>query len=183
VPKYKEIVNDIRDGIPSLFTALRLFSVPILFILIIDKLLFFGALLFLTAILTDFLDGYLSRRLEVSSKFGAYFDSATDFTFVFALFVGFITRGFCPFWILIVIMAMFVQFLITSQYAGRSYDPIGKYYGSLLYGVLGLRFIFEGQSFYNVVTVGITLGAIVSISSRFRFVAGSLREKITLRET
>jgi CDP-diacylglycerol--glycerol-3-phosphate 3-phosphatidyltransferase/cardiolipin synthase len=78
-------------------------------------------------------------------------------------------KGFCPSWVLIVIVAVFGQFIVTSLYSGKIYDPVGKYFGSLLYGAAGLRFILSGQFFYDVVTVGIVIFAAASVMSRVIF--------------
>lgn len=156
----------IRSSIPSAVTAVRLGFVPLLVFLVSSGMLFFGAILFLFLLCSDFLDGYLARRYGVSSKFGTYFDVATDFVFVFSMFMVFIPKGFCPDWILVLIAVVFVQFVLTSLYFNRIYDPVGKYYGSLLYGAIGLRFILSGQVYYDVVTVGVVAFAFGSILSR-----------------
>jgi phosphatidylglycerophosphate synthase len=132
-------------------------------------MLFFGAILFLLLLCSDLLDGYLARRFGVSSKFGTYFDVVTDFVFVSSMFMVFIPKGFCPDWVLVLIAAVFVQFVLTSLFSDKIYDPVGKYYGSLCYGAIGLRFILSGQFFYDIVTVGIVGFAVASILSRAAF--------------
>lgn len=129
-------------------------------------MLFFGAVLFLSLLCTDWLDGYLAKRFGLSTKFGIYFDVTTDFIFVFCMFLTFNLKGFVPEWVLVLIVFVFAQFVITSIYSDKIYDPVGKYYGSLLYGAIGLRFIFSGQFFYDVATVGITGFAAATILSR-----------------
>jgi phosphatidylglycerophosphate synthase len=56
---------------------------------------FLGASLFLFLLATDYLDGFLARKLGVPSRFGTYFDATTDFVFVFCMFAAFIPKGFC----------------------------------------------------------------------------------------
>ena len=129
-------------------------------------MLFYGAVLFLTLLCTDLLDGYLARRFALSTKFGTYFDVTTDFIFVFCMFLTFNSKGFVPEWILAIITLVFVLFIITSVYSDEIYDPVGKYYGSLLYSAIGLRFAVSGQFFYDVATIGITGFAAATILSR-----------------
>ena len=131
--------------------------------------MFYGAALFLFLLFTDFLDGYLARRLGVSSKFGTYFDVAVDFTLVFSMFLVFGSNGFYADWVLVVVAAVFAGFVLTSRSSSKIYDPVGKYYGSLLYGAIGLRFIFAGPLFYDVVTVGVVTFSAASILSRATF--------------
>lgn len=154
------------NNIPSVVTAVRLGSVPPLVLLVRDGLFFYGAALFLFLLLTDFLDGYLARRLGLASMSGAYFDAATDFILIFSTFVAFGASGFYAGWLLFVIAAAFTWFLLTSRLSGRIYDPVGKYYGSLLYGVIALRFVFSGPLFCSAVTAGVAAFAAASVLSR-----------------
>lgn len=158
----------IHSHVPSAVTAVRLGSVPILVFLVSNGMLSHGAVLFLLLLFTDFLDGYLARKLGTSSKFGAYFDAIADFL-VFCMFLVFGSMGFCANWVLIVIVTVFAGFLFTSQSSSEIYDPVGKYYGSMLYGAIGLRFILSGQLFYDVVTVGVVAFSAASILSRATF--------------
>lgn len=159
----------INSRLPSAITAVRLSFVPLLVFLVSNGMLFFGAVLFLLLLFTDFLDGYLARKLGVSSKFGAYFDVTADFTLVFCMFLVFGSIGFCANWVLIVIVTVFTEFAFTSHFSSKIYDPVGKYYGSMLYGAIGLRFILSGQLFYDVVTVGVVAVSAASILSRATF--------------
>ena len=132
-------------------------------------MLFYGAVLFLSMLCSDYLDGYLAKRLGLSSRFGTFFDVATDFVLIFSALVVFNSKGFVPNWVLILIAFFFVQFIMTSLCWNVIYDPIGKYYGSLLYGAIGLRFIITGQPYYNLATVVITSFTAVSILARFSY--------------
>ena len=125
--------------------------------------------MFLFLLLSDLLDGYLARRFEVSSRFGTYFDVTADFILVFCMFIVFGSKGFCADWIMVLIVAMFAGFVLTGLSSSRIYDPVGKYYGSLLYGAIGLRFIFVGPLFYNMVTLGVAIFSVASILSRAIF--------------
>jgi len=130
-------------------------------------MLFYGAILFVSMLCSDYLDGYLAKRLGLSSRFGALFDVTTDFVLIFSMFIVFDSKGFVPNWVLILIAFFFAQFIVTSLYWNVIYDPIGKYYGSMLYGAIGLRFIITGQLFYDFATVVITGFTAVSFLARF----------------
>ena len=91
--------------------------------------------------------------MNSGTKFGAYFDATVDFIFIIGMFRIFVTAELYPYWVLPLILFAFLQFMITSSLKKEIYDPIGKYYGSLLYGAIGLTLLFSGQLFYNVITV------------------------------
>jgi phosphatidylglycerophosphate synthase len=163
--------NSLKNNslIPSAVTAVRICFVPLLVFLVSSGMLFYGAALFLFLLFTDFLDGYLARRLGIASKFGTYFDVTADFILVFSMFIVFRSMGFCADWVLIVIVAVFALFVLTSRFSSKIYDPVGKYYGSLLYAAIGLRFILSGPLFYSVVTIGVAAFSAASILSRTAF--------------
>ena len=60
-------------------------------------------------------------------------------------------------WILFAIVFSFGQFIVTNIYMKRTvYDPIGKYYGSLLFGGIGLTgyWLKEWGRFMKSVSIG-----------------------------
>jgi phosphatidylglycerophosphate synthase len=158
-------------------TAIRLSLIPLLAFLVYTGMLFYGAILFLLLLCSDFLDGYLARRLGLSSKFGTYFDATTDFILIFSMFLLFDSKDFVPYWVLILIAFFFAQFIITSMHWDKIYDPVGKYYGSLLYGAIGLRFIISGQFFYDIATVVITGFTAASIGARVLYLYSSAKTR------
>ena len=133
--------------------------------------------MFLFLLFTDLLDGHLARKNEVASKFGTYFDATADFTLIFSMFIVFGSDDFYAEWILILVAAVFAGFVLTSHFSSRVYDPVGKYYGSLLYGAIGLRFLFSGPIFYSAVTVGIAVFSAASILSRANSILKELSSK------
>ena len=147
-------------------TGIRLSLVPLLVYLVLTGMLAHGALLFILILGTDLADGYLARSLGQSSAFGSYFDVTTDFVLVLSMFLVFDSEGFVPFWVVEMIASFFVFFIVTSVVFGKIYDPVGKYYGSLLYGVIGLRFLASGNLVSELATLVITGYTAVSLSAR-----------------
>lgn len=63
----------------------------------------FWIAVFVIAALTEFLDGYLARRLNVSSRFGALFDPIADKAFLFVVAATLLWRGYLPWWDLLLV--------------------------------------------------------------------------------
>jgi phosphatidylglycerophosphate synthase len=152
--------------IPSLISSLRVAALPLLLYLYNQGSLALCIALFACAVSTDFFDGYAARRLQVTSRFGAYYDGATDFTLIMGFFGFFFLKGIYPMWLLLLITISFVQFLVTSHYAKKLYDPIGKYMGSALYIGVVLTLIFPMQPTYDFVQYAFTGFFAVSLGSR-----------------
>lgn len=67
--------------IPNILTLIRLLMIPVflwLFYSGIESARFWAALVFVLAAITDALDGYLARKLEQSTPFGAFLDPVVD---------------------------------------------------------------------------------------------------------
>ncbi len=74
--------------------------------------------------------------------------------------------GAYPIWVFLVIVTMFVQFLVTSKLTKLVFDSVGKYYGSLLYGAIGLTLLFSTQMVRNVIAVALVGVSGVAVVSR-----------------
>jgi len=68
-------------NIPNMLTSVRIFMIPILVVLYYlpwDGRYVTCAAVFAAAAATDWLDGYLARKLNQTSAFGAFFDPVAD---------------------------------------------------------------------------------------------------------
>ena len=72
---------EVTRAMPNILSASRI--VLCLPLLMVDAMTMPFWVLFVTAGMTDMLDGFLARRWGVESKFGARLDSMADFVFVF----------------------------------------------------------------------------------------------------
>jgi CDP-diacylglycerol--glycerol-3-phosphate 3-phosphatidyltransferase/cardiolipin synthase len=122
--------------------------------------------LFLLAIATDLADGYLARRLGVSSNLGAYFDATADFFVIMSTFAAFAIIALYPAWLLIIIASMFTQFLVTSRFGKPVYDPIGRHYGTFLFAAIGLTLAFPSPPLWLAISDIIAILTIAAITSR-----------------
>jgi len=153
-------------AIPSIISSLRIAVLP-LFIYTYNPTNIVPCLILLAfSAATDFFDGYLARKLRVTSRFGAYYDATTDFVLVIGTFAFFAIKGFYPIWLVLLIATSFILFLITSPYAKKFYDPVGKYIGSALYIGIVLTLVFPEQSTYSFVQFAFVGFFLVSLGSR-----------------
>ena len=161
--------KSIQLFIPSGITSIRVILAPILFFTLINNFILYSLFIFVFAVATDALDGYVSRKLDVASSMGAYFDVVADFILILSGFSGFVFIGLYPFWLIIIIILMFLQFIITSKFKLPVYDPIGKYYGSFLFIVIFISLIVINPILYFLLTTLIVIFTFISITSRYWF--------------
>jgi len=68
-------------NIPNLLTLFRLFLIPVFILCFysgVENARFWAAFVFWLAAITDALDGYLARKLQQSTPFGAFLDPVAD---------------------------------------------------------------------------------------------------------
>ena len=64
--------------IPTFFTVLRIGLIPLLVALIIQGFHFTAMVFFIFGAISDWLDGFMARRLKQTSRFGAFLDPVAD---------------------------------------------------------------------------------------------------------
>lgn len=67
---------------------------------------------FVIAAISDYIDGWLARKLQLVTAMGKLLDPLADKILVCAAFIYLSTRGLCPVWITILIMGR--EFLVTG---------------------------------------------------------------------
>jgi CDP-diacylglycerol--glycerol-3-phosphate 3-phosphatidyltransferase len=160
-------LSEIVQNIPNFITLLRIVILPNLVCTFNHQITLVSYVLFLFAIGTDLLDGFIARKLNSVSRFGAYLDVSVDFLFIFGMYLNFILQGIYSLWILLMMVFVFSQFVLSNLYLKQTiYDPVGKYYGSLLFGGIGLTLLFSHPILYQIVTFGIILSTFASLISR-----------------
>ncbi len=94
-------------GTPNILTGARIAAVPVVMVLLCFPgrwASFFGALCFLLAGATDFLDGFLARRQRLVSRLGKFMDPLADKLLVSAALIMLIPLGRVPAWMAFIIV-------------------------------------------------------------------------------
>lgn len=102
-------------NIPNLLTFGRILMIPLCLWLLGEdtpKSGFWSAIVFTLAALTDALDGYLARKLNVVSVLGKLLDPLADKLIVMAALVWLVPMGRIPAWAVVVLLAR--EFSITA---------------------------------------------------------------------
>ncbi len=104
------------DNVPNLLSLSRMLTtVPIFVLILLDAPWAFltATALFILASVTDFFDGYLSRRFKVVSPLGVFLDLTADKVFVSAILIALVQIGLVPAWIVVIIVTR--EFLVTGM--------------------------------------------------------------------
>ena len=119
--------------VPNLLSGLRLLGVPLFLWLVLgpEEDTIALVVLMLSGV-TDYLDGYLARRLQQTSKLGEILDPVADRLYILAVVVGLAFREIIPWWVAIILPARdaflwcLVPFLRTRGYSALPVHYLGK---------------------------------------------------------
>jgi len=101
--------------VPNILSFSRLLATVLVFIFVLVNqpwAFLIATLLFFLASVTDFLDGYLARRLKITSSLGVFLDLTADKVLVSAILVALVQIGLVPAWIVFIIITR--EFLVTG---------------------------------------------------------------------
>lgn len=110
-------------NIPNVLTMMRIAAIPLLVVLLLpcwssDSHMqsrdggFWAAALFALASITDWLDGYLARRMGIQTVLGAFLDPIADKLIVMACLIMLLPYGNIPAWMVLVILSR--EIIITG---------------------------------------------------------------------
>jgi cardiolipin synthase len=119
--------------VPNVLSMLRLAGVPLFLWLVLGPEADVWALaVLMVSGVTDFLDGYLARRLQQTSKVGEILDPVADRLYILAVIVGLALREVIPWWVAVALPARdlflwgLVPFLRTRGYSALPVHFLGK---------------------------------------------------------
>ena len=175
---------------PNVLTALRLVAIPFFVVLLLDAPgghSLAAGLVFATASLTDWFDGYLARRLNVSTRFGRLADPLADRLLIAAAVVLLWHHDRVPLLVLLLVLGR--DLLLLSGFtvaADRGYELSVLYLGKTATFVLmtGLGLIMFTQPGARgpdlVLDVGVALslaaGAMYAVTVMRGLRAGDVRQ-------
>jgi len=108
--------------LPNLITVSRIALVPVMILLLHDKSYGLALAVFIVAGVSDALDGYLAKRLNVQSRFGAVLDPVADKLLLVTAYVMLTILGHIPFWLTLAVASRDVLivggYLLYTSHAG-----------------------------------------------------------------
>jgi cardiolipin synthase len=107
--------------IPNLITLGRILLVPVVVWAIASGEMRIAFILFVAAGLSDAIDGYLAKRLRVTSELGAYLDPLADKALIVSIYITLSINGIIPIWLVILVVSrdiMIVGAVMLSRLVG-----------------------------------------------------------------
>lgn len=146
-------------NLPNILTLARIAAIPLMAVLLLSPTQsagFWAAALFSLASITDWLDGYLARRMGIVTVFGKFLDPIADKLIVMAALIMILPFGRVPAWMVLVILGR--EIIITGLRGIASSEGIviqasdlGKYKTIFqIVAIIGLLLHFDYNWFFGV---------------------------------
>ena len=117
--------RDIIFTIPNFISLLRLISIPLIAYMLYTDRKWAALIILALSALSDWLDGFLARRMHQISKIGQLLDPLADRLLIFCSVLVFGMAGLLPWWLLIAIglrdLVMLIEVLVIAQFG---YGPL-----------------------------------------------------------
>jgi CDP-diacylglycerol--glycerol-3-phosphate 3-phosphatidyltransferase len=92
-------------NLPNGITLVRIFLVPVLVAVLLNRYdMFFAALIFLAASATDLLDGYIARKRGQVTTLGMLLDPVADKLLISSAFISLVQLQIVPAWMVVIII-------------------------------------------------------------------------------
>lgn len=155
---HKEEVKNLEAifTIPNLISIIRLACIPVfLWLLVFEAKVYFSAWILAFLGVTDFLDGWLARRLGQVSKLGKILDPAADRLLLLSVVIGGIISGVIPSWLIImagtreILILLGAFWLLITKAPHMDVTKAGKLGTLLLMLSFPLYLVAHSHSFWN----------------------------------
>ncbi|UCR89814.1 CDP-diacylglycerol--glycerol-3-phosphate 3-phosphatidyltransferase [Mycetocola spongiae] len=123
VDKAEDEVSDHILTLPNLLSFLRLALVPVFLVLLVEGHDLEALVILAISGITDFLDGYLARKLNQVSKLGKLLDPAADRLYILAALLGLAWREMIPWWLVVAILGRDVMLVGLGAVLARLKHP------------------------------------------------------------
>lgn len=147
-----DVVSNRILTLPNLLSITRLLGVPVFLWLVLGPHWDGWALVVLMLSgITDFLDGWLARVLNQTSKLGQILDPVADRLYILAVVIGLAIRDIIPWWLAVslplrdVLLFALVPFLRTRGYSALPVHFLGKAATANLLYAFPLLLLGEGD--------------------------------------
>ncbi len=146
-------------NIPNMLTMMRIAAIPLLAALLMSPTRsagFWAAALFSVASITDWLDGYLARRMGIVTIFGKFLDPIADKLIVMAALIMILPFNRVPAWMVLAILGR--EIIITGLRGIASSEGIVIHASDLgkfktifqIVAIIGLVLHFDYNWFFGI---------------------------------
>ena len=151
--------------IPNILTAFRILLVPVFLYFIIADEYHEAAAVFITAGITDAVDGFIARRYDVRTELGAALDPFADKFLLISAYIALAAKGFIPLWLMVPVIikdSILLSGVAALRGAGRQVKIIPSVFGKMT-TVLQISTVVYAMLVSDTGVVFMSLAAVTAI--------------------
>ncbi|MEI6206871.1 MAG: CDP-diacylglycerol--glycerol-3-phosphate 3-phosphatidyltransferase [Desulfuromonadales bacterium] len=146
-------------NLPNILTMARIAAVPLMAVLLLSPARsagFWAAAVFALASITDWLDGYLARRMGIVTVFGKFLDPIADKLIVMAALIMILPFNRVPAWMVLVILGREIiitglRGIASSEGVVIQASELGKFKTIFqIVAILGLSLHYDYNWFFGI---------------------------------
>jgi CDP-diacylglycerol---glycerol-3-phosphate 3-phosphatidyltransferase len=122
-----------KRNLPNIFTIARAALAPVFMALLLagsEGMTFAAVIVFVVAAYTDYLDGWLARRYNVSSAWGTLVDPLADKVLTTSAFIAFALMNLVAWWMVALVIVRDVATTLFRSYADSAGRPLVTSWGA-----------------------------------------------------
>lgn len=183
--------------LPNAITIVRILCAPVFFWMLLadggsdDTLRWAAAILFIVAIATDGIDGYIARKYNIVTDLGKLLDPIADKALTGLAFVGLSILAELPWWITILVLVREIGITIMRLAVASDHVVAAAWMGKLKTVAQALALSLALLPLWNVVgdwihivnAVTMTIAVVLTVVSGIDIVAAELRGRRAKRRT
>lgn len=164
-------------NIANKLTLLRVILIPIFMFFLLSDIKYgtvIALVVFVIASFTDFLDGYLARKLNLVTNFGKFVDPLADKLLVTAAFLCFIKLDKISIWVVFIILSReFIVSIFRAVAAAQGIVIAASYFGKFKTVSQMIAIILILMNNYPFSIIGIPMDSImVYVCTAFTVISG-----------
>jgi len=175
-------------NLPNILTIVRILLIPVVVWLLLEepdqKQALIIAAIFIVAMLTDIIDGWLARKWDLVSPAGAYLDPLADKLMVTAVLIMLIPLGWAPAWLVLILLSREIAITGLRGIASQegillSAGTLGKIktaYQSCSLSALLIHYDFFGIDAHSVGIIFLWIATFFSLLSGYQYLIQFFRE-------
>ena len=165
---------------PTRLTLLRIALIPML--MIVNEIAspwnsWVAVVVFLLASITDWLDGYLARKMNQITTLGKLLDPLADKLLVLTALLLILERKYVPAWLVILLIGREMgvtglRAFLAAEHIVLAANKLGKW--KMAFQVVGISFLFlsdEWYAFHRTGLVAAYLALVLSLVSAYVYIA------------
>jgi cardiolipin synthase (CMP-forming) len=168
----------------NLLTLLRFCLVPVVIVAIINKVWLVAFVVFVTAGVTDAIDGFVARQFNMRTELGAYLDPLADKALLVSIYITLAIGGHIPVWLTVLVVSrdvMIVGAVIVSWLMGNPVEinPLklskANTLAQISFAALMLSLLAFSRSMDQLVAAGTAVVTALTLASLVAYFAAWFR--------